>query len=72
MKKYQRQIWLKDSKAIIVDPTERVDEENKKEKEMAKKWTIKNEGNEPCQINRKAQLAYQPLLKTLYCNCHPF
>ena len=46
MKKYQRQIWLKDSKVIIVDPTERVDEENKKEKEMAKKWTIKNEGNE--------------------------
>ena len=30
-KKYRRQVWLKDGKAIIVDPIEKVDEEGKEE-----------------------------------------
>jgi hypothetical protein len=31
-KKYQRQVWLKDGKAIIVDPVEKKDTENEKER----------------------------------------
>ena len=30
-KKYRRQVWLKDGKAIIVDQIEKVDEEGKEE-----------------------------------------
>ena len=30
-KKYWRQVWLKDVKAIIVDPIEKVDKEGKEE-----------------------------------------
>jgi hypothetical protein len=30
-KKYARQVWLKDGKAIMVDPIEKVDEEGKEE-----------------------------------------
>ena len=30
-KKYRRQVWLKDVKAIIVDPIEKVDKEGKEE-----------------------------------------